>query len=219
VSELASIVLVHGAGTGPWVFDTWPAAFCGAEVIAVDLQQGLDVGSASMGDYAARVADAITRAPRPAAVCGWSMGGLVALQAAHLVAPDVLVVIEPSAPAETQFRRIESEPLPGTFDPEEVYGAFPSGVAKRPESLPARLERKRGISIASLPCPALVVCGRDCPAERGVAIIAHYGTASLHFPRFGHFRLLIEPDVTRAIRRWIESVLRGHPPIGGGRST
>ena len=50
------------------------------------------------------------------------MGGLVSFQAAQLVAPDLLIVIEPSAPAETQRRILESELATGSFDPEEVYG-------------------------------------------------------------------------------------------------
>jgi hypothetical protein len=34
----------------------------------------------------------------------------------------------------------------GTFDGEAVYGAFPDGVRARPESLPARADRKSAAS-------------------------------------------------------------------------
>ena len=34
------LILVHGATSGPWVFDHWPAAFPGYDVRAPDLQAG-----------------------------------------------------------------------------------------------------------------------------------------------------------------------------------
>jgi hypothetical protein len=44
-----------------------------------------------------------------------------------------------------------------------VYGSFPSDMRARPESLFARAERKRGISVPSLPCPSLVIYGDEFP--------------------------------------------------------
>src|SRR5262249_27206778 len=41
--RLRSLVLVHGAGSGPWVFDGWPSHFPGIQTVAVDLQDGLAV--------------------------------------------------------------------------------------------------------------------------------------------------------------------------------
>ncbi|MDQ3915980.1 MAG: alpha/beta fold hydrolase, partial [Actinomycetota bacterium] len=87
----ASLVLVHGAGSGPWVFDAWvPPA--GLELVAVDLQEGLDVGSASMDDYSRVLVRRCERLPRPHALCGWSMGGLVAMMASEKVSPGALVL-------------------------------------------------------------------------------------------------------------------------------
>ena len=51
----ASLVLVHGAGSGPWVYDGWSASFGEVDLIAVDLQAGLDVARASHDDYAGAV--------------------------------------------------------------------------------------------------------------------------------------------------------------------
>jgi len=81
----ATILLVHGAGSGPWIFSDWPAHFPHLTVEAVDLQANLDVNRASMADYAGAVVTAAKRLPQPVSLCGWSMGGLVALQASRVV--------------------------------------------------------------------------------------------------------------------------------------
>jgi len=48
----SSLLLIHGAGSGPWVFEQWMTAFPEIEVAALDLQEGLDVERASMRHYA-----------------------------------------------------------------------------------------------------------------------------------------------------------------------
>ena len=69
---------------------------------AVDLQDGLDVASASMGDYARRVGEVAATLPQPVALCGWSMDGLVVLQSADAVSPQSVILIEASPPGEVQ---------------------------------------------------------------------------------------------------------------------
>jgi len=197
--SVQSVVLVHGAGSGPRVFDSWE--FAGA--VAVDLQAGLDVGSASMEDYAERVAAAIPAAPDAVGVVGWSMGGLVAMMATRVTELRALVVIEPSPPAEVQGWQTEVSLLSGTYDPEEEYGRFPEGMAARPESLRARSERKRGISVPSVPCPLLVVHGADYAVERGSEVAAFYGAEELAFPRLRHFDLVRSREVRESIAAWL----------------
>ena len=192
-------MLVHGAGSGPFVFDSWPEHFPGVDLVAVDLHAGLDVGRASHDDYAERVAAA---ASGPVALCGWSMGGLVVLQAAARVRPAAVVLLEASPPAEVQgFQGTEIQD--GTFDPEETYGAFPEGMAARPESLRARGERKRGISVPTLSCPSLVVHGDDFPGDRGRELAALYGSDLRAFPGFDHWDLVLRPEVPAAVAEWL----------------
>jgi pimeloyl-ACP methyl ester carboxylesterase len=192
-------VLVHGAGSGPYVFDGWRSSFPGVDLVAVDLHEGLDVGHASHADYAERVARA---ASGPVALCGWSMGGLVVLQAAAHVRPTAVVLLEASPPGEVQgFNGTALED--GTFDPEEVYGAFPPGMSARPESLRARAERKRGISVPSLPCPSLVVHGDDFPDDRGRELASFYGSDLRAFPGFDHWDLVLRPEVPAAVAEWL----------------
>ena len=196
-APLASLLLAHGAGSGPWVFAGWPDAFPGLEVEAVDLQAGLNVAEASMSNYAAVIVRAAEWLPRPVALCGWSSGGLAAMMAARQAEADLLILLEASPPGEVQGFD-ESVPLgSGTFDPEETYGAFPPGMRARPESLLARAERKRGVSVPELPCPALVVSGDEFADERGRALAAHYGAEELRLPGLDHWGL-VRDDRARA---------------------
>ena len=131
------------------------------------------------------------------------MGGLVALLAADRLTPTGIVLVEPSPPAEVQGVHPAVRPSEGTFDPEEVYGRFPPGMASRPESALARDERKLGISVPSLPCRSLVVYGKDFPEERGRRIATLYGSDELSFPELDHWGLVLDPSVPDAVARWL----------------
>jgi pimeloyl-ACP methyl ester carboxylesterase len=204
IETLRSVVLVHGAGSGPSVFDSWGNALSGLEVEAVDLHAGVDdVARATMGEYAAFVAARVSEARRPVALIGWSMGGLVAMLVTRSTKVDRLVLIEPSPPAEVQGADPHVASPRGTYDPEEVYGEFPPGITSRPESALARAERKRGITVPSLDCPTLVVSGGEFPRMRGHLIAETYGAEHLAFPDLDHWGLVLDPAVPSAVRRWL----------------
>jgi pimeloyl-ACP methyl ester carboxylesterase len=198
-----SLVLVHGAGSGPWVFDGWAESFPGIRVAAVDLHRGLDVSRASLDDYTDNVVVATADLSPPVALCGWSMGGLVVLQAALDLSPHSVVLLEASAPAEIQGFNRDASVTDGVFDPEAVYGTFPDGIRARPESSRARAQRKRGISVPSLPCPSLVVYGDSFPTERGILLARLYGSETLAFPGLDHWDLVLDPRVRTAIANWV----------------
>jgi pimeloyl-ACP methyl ester carboxylesterase len=199
--DLRGLLLVHGAGSGPWVFDGWAEAFPALEVDAVDLQAGLNVGEASMSNYAAVVARAAEWPRRPLAVCGWSSGGLAAMMAARQAEADLLVLLEASPPGEVQGFD-ESVPVePGTYDSEDTYGPFPPGMRARPESSLARAERKRGVSVPAIPCPVLVVYGDEFAQERGRALATRYGAEELHFPGLDHWGLVLDDRVRNELSR------------------
>lgn len=199
----ASLLLVHGAGSGPWVFDGWEKSFARIRAEAVDLHAGLEVANASMADFAAAVVRAASELPRPHALCGWSMGGLAALQAAERVRPHSVVLLESSAPGETQGFDGDVELTEGLFDPEQIYGPFPPGIRARPESLLARADRKRGISVPSLPCPSLVIVSAEFREERGRPIADLYGSDLVEFPDLDHWGLVRDRRVRRAIADWL----------------
>ena len=115
------------------------------------------------------------------------------------------MLLEASPPAEVQGFDEATPVRPGTFDPEETYGPFPPGLRARPESSLARAERKRGISVPALPCPALVVSGDSFPEERGRALAGRYGAEELRFPGLDHWDLVLDGRV--------REVLAGHPSL------
>lgn len=199
----ASLLLIHGAGSGPWIFDGWYPCFPKLRVRAVDLQAGVDVEGATMEAFAGVVIREARELPEPVCLCGWSMGGLVALLASQHLQPHRLVLIESSAPAEIQGLHPEANPMTGSFDPEQVYGRFPEGQLARAESSLARVERKRGISAPSVPCPTLVIYGREFPQERGRAIARLYGSEELSFPDLDHWGLILDSRVPEAIARYL----------------
>jgi pimeloyl-ACP methyl ester carboxylesterase len=181
------------------VFDGWREALASLEVEAPDLQAGLNVAEAAMSNYAAVVVRAAEAVPAPTALVGWSMGGLVAMLAARPANAARLVLLEPSPPAEVQGEHPEIALEAGTFDPEGTYGAFPTGVRARAESALARAERKRGVSIAELPSPALVVCGDEYADERGRAVAARYGAELLHLAGRSHWDLVLDPATAEGV--------------------
>lgn len=196
---MGTLVFVHGAGSGPWIFEPWRRCFEGWRLELVDLQAGLDVAEASMADYAAVIERATTGVPRPLALIGWSLGGLVVLMAADATRPDLVVLLEPSPPAEVQGFDPRLPLVPGTFDPQVAYGPFPEGVPARPESALARAERRRGISVPTLSCPSVVVYGKEFPADRGRSVAALYSSEALEFPDLDHWSLVLDRRVPETL--------------------
>jgi pimeloyl-ACP methyl ester carboxylesterase len=203
-------MLVHGAGSGPWVFEGWEEALRGVEVCAVDLHAGLVVEHAAMSNYRAVVTATAGLLPRPLALCGWSMGGLVAMVAAEATGATRIALLEPSPPAEVQGHDASVPVAEGAFDPEREYGPFPAGIRARPESRLARSERKRGISVRTLPAAALVVHGDEFAEERGRAIARAYGAELVHVAGATHWDLVLQPSVRDRVVAWL---LDGRPGV------
>ena len=202
-----SLLLVHGAGSEPSIYQGWAKHFRDNLVQAIDLQATLDVARASMDDYAERVITATAELPQPLSLCGWSMGGLVVMLAALRLhpPPHSIVLIEPSLPAEIQgfLPQIDTGAVSGTFDPEAVYGRFPAGISARPESALARAERKRGISVPSLPCRILVIYGYEFADERGRRIAKQYRSEEHEFASLNHWGLIRDHRVRERIRAFL----------------
>ncbi|HVF52360.1 MAG TPA: alpha/beta hydrolase [Actinomycetota bacterium] len=199
-----SLLLVHGAGSGPWIFDGWQESFSAIDVVTVDLQEDLDVGRASMDDYRDQVVAACKKTGKPVGLCGWSMGGLVALMAAETIDCSAVILMEPSPPGEVQGFVPDAPLEEGTFNPEVVYGAFPEGVACRPESSLARGERKRGISVPLLRCPVLVISGDEFREERGTPVAALYGAEHEYFAGLDHWDLVRSAEVQEKIATFLQ---------------
>jgi pimeloyl-ACP methyl ester carboxylesterase len=213
-----SMLLVHGSGSGPWAFDGWSESFPASTVVAVDLQEGLDVAHASIDDYAAAVARAAAVLPRPLALVGWSLGGLVAMVAASTVSPEALVLLDASPPREVQGLR-EVDPRPGTFDPVEAGAQPPPGMRYRRESSLAMGERDRGVTVPGLPActRTLVVYGRLLKHDRGPVLAAHLGADELDAGPATHWDLVRDEAVRRRVAAWLRTVASAtgeRPPPG-----
>jgi pimeloyl-ACP methyl ester carboxylesterase len=126
-----------------------------------------------MADYADDVATLARELARPAVLIGWSMGGLAAMLAAARGRTACYVGLAPSPPARQRDASVQLRTA--TFDAAE-YGISSTDPGDQPtmvdldleerrialaslalESRFARDDRKAGIVLTSLPCPALVV--------------------------------------------------------------
>jgi pimeloyl-ACP methyl ester carboxylesterase len=144
---LPSILLVHGAANGAWVWDFWRARLkeLGWRVNVLDLRGHgrslpIDFSLVGMDDYVndlesvtMQIAAAEGRHP---IVGGWSMGGLVAMMYAAR-RPDLpaLLLFAPSPPVEVAGRAdpdVVRETPREPYGP-ELYGVFPDDFeASRP---------------------------------------------------------------------------------------
>ena len=99
-NPIRHVLLVHGAGGGGWEWNLWRELLRARGLIAhaPDLQP-VSAGLAATGfdDYAAQVRGALAALPRPRALIGASLGGLLALSCAD--AADALVLFNPLPPA------------------------------------------------------------------------------------------------------------------------
>ena len=203
---------MHGAANSAAVWHFWQAELAarGWSSWALDLRghgasPAADLGRTTMSDYADDVAALVVELARPAVVMGWSMGGLAAMLTAARGGAAACVGLAPSPPVRARDTRLTLRE--GTFGPEE-YGIVSSDpddqptmpdldeqerrqaiASLAPESRRARDDRKAGLVLTQLPCPALVVASiRDesfppaayadlpLPAERLVVESAsHWG--------------------------------------------
>lgn len=95
-----AVLMVHGAGGGGWEWTVWRAVFEARDlrVATPDLRPApAGLAATSYCDYLAQVGEALQALPRPRALVGASLGGLLAIEAAR--GADALVVVNPLPPA------------------------------------------------------------------------------------------------------------------------
>lgn len=202
MAQPPSLILVHGAATGAWVWDAWRRHLgaLGWEVNVLDLRGHgrslpIDLATVTMEDYLGDL-ESVTgqieaaRGAHPI-VCGWSMGGMLAMMYAtkHNATP-ALILLEPSPPVEISGRVAPEvvRKFSGDVLGPEAFGVFPDNrelsrlmlfdltdaeidsflnrSAGVEESGLAFRQNLRGMSIAQgvIGCPVLVLFGET--AER-----------------------------------------------------
>lgn len=98
--RIRSALLVHGGGGGEWEWNVWKAVFEASRirVAAPDLQAAAEgLARTTFADYAHQVRSALDALPRPRALVGASLGGLLAMTCAD--GADALVLVNPLPPS------------------------------------------------------------------------------------------------------------------------
>jgi pimeloyl-ACP methyl ester carboxylesterase len=145
----ASLLFIHGAATGAWVWDLWrrEMAALGWQVNVLDLRghgRSLpsDLSTVTMEDYVADVASVTVQIEAAQGVhpiiAGWSMGGMVAMMYAtmHAETP-ALLLIEPNMPLEIAGRASAEHQrrFSGAILHPDSFGVFPNDVERSREML------------------------------------------------------------------------------------
>ncbi len=97
---IGRVVLVHGAGGGGWEWNVWRRVFAARAMAAEapDLAPAAGgLAATGLDDYVAQVRTTLGDLPRPRALAGASLGGLLAMACADEV--DALVLVNPVPPA------------------------------------------------------------------------------------------------------------------------
>ena len=145
-----SLLFVHGAANGAWVWDVWRRHLrpFGWDTNVLDLRGHgrslpVDFTTVTMEDYAADVDSVVTQIAsargRGPVLIGWSMGGLVSLMCAasgqELAA---LVLLSPSPPLEVAGRATAADVRGMSTDAigPEAYGVFPEDLAASRPAMP-----------------------------------------------------------------------------------
>jgi len=170
-------LLLHGAGGGGWEWNLWRGVLAASRIEAVtpDLQPvagGLEM--TTLDDYVVQARAALRALPRPRALIGASLGGLLAMACADEA--DALVLVNPLPP------RPWSASLPWKEWPEVVRWRSDARLASTRRALPdaddatalfafrhwrdeaGRVLRaaQSGIDVAKPQCPVLsIVSARD----------------------------------------------------------
>lgn len=219
-------VLVHGAGGGGWEWNVWRAVFAarGIDVVAPDLRPvAAGLAATRFGDYVGQVADALQALPRPRAVGGASLGGLLAMACAAQA--DALVLVNPLPPAPWSSRmparewsdvvawgcdaRLESTRR-ALSDSDEATALF-AMRRWRDESGAVLRAAQRGIEVAAPGCPVLCIasgCDEDVPADLTVALAEAWNASLLRLPLASHVGPLLGRDaaaVARQTAAWLSA--------------
>ena len=116
-----------------------------------------------------------------------------------------MILLEPSVPAPLVDPSWGyTEPRPGLLDHDATYGPVRDGHPRRPESSPARDERKNGVNV---PMPAdstrtLVVWGPEFP-ERGQPVAPLIGAQELELASASHLDMVLdEATRTEILAAW-----------------
>ena len=222
---MATVVCVHGAGGGGWEWAIWARVFdvCGHAVLAPDLRPvAAGPGATRLADYRAQVRDWCRGAGAAPILVGASLGGLLALDAAHAAAARALVLVNPLPPdgldAPVDPRAVipwgSARSLAGTCRamPDADAAARIHAYRRwRDESGMALREARGGVAIATPTCPTLVLASaldEDVPPARSRDLATKLGADFRSLDGASHLGPLLgrcAASTAFAVADWLQS--------------
>lgn len=202
--RMQTALLVHGAGGGGWEWNVWRGVLAaqGIDVATPDLSPSIDgLAATTFADHAAQVRAGIEAMPRPRALVGASLGGLLAMACAD--ATDALVLVNPLPPlpwASQLPAREWPDVVPWRRDARlaSARRSMPDGDAAtalfafrhwRDESGAVLRAAQAGIAVKRPPCPVLCIVSEqddDVPPALTVALAADWHGNLLRAPSPSH---------------------------------
>ncbi|MFC0678857.1 alpha/beta fold hydrolase [Lysobacter korlensis] len=222
--RIAAAICVHGAGGGAWEWALWRGVFeaAGLACLAIELQPAAGgLASTRFDDYVDQVHAAVAHAPRPRALIGASLGGLLALRCAEEADALVLVNALPPAPWALQ--------LPARTSPDVVAWGADARLASTRRALPdadeatvieamrrwrdesgqVLREARAGIRTVPPRCPVLCLASGlddDVPAALTADLAAALGADLMRYPTLGHVDPLLgrsAANIAAAVAAWL----------------
>jgi thioesterase domain-containing protein len=202
----ATVVCVHGAGGGGWEWAIWARVFAvrGFAVIAPDLKPSVaGIEKTSFADYRDQVLEWCRGAGEGAVLAGASLGGLLALAAAHAARPAALILVNPLPPSGVLARPVHERwpplvPWARSRSLASTQRAMPDAddAARlfahrrwRDESGAVLNEARDGIAVDPPRCPTLLFASEgdaDIPAAAGRALAVRFSADFRSIPGASH---------------------------------
>lgn len=221
-----SALLVHGGGGGGWEWNVWKGVFEAARlrVSAPDLQASADgLAHTRFDDYARQVRSALEALPRPRALVGASLGGLLAMACAD--AADALVLVNPLPPSPWHAQ------LPGREWPDVVPWQRDARLTGTRRALPDADEATAlfafrhwrdesglamrgaydGIVVERPACPVLCIASMvddDVPPALTAALATEWGASLLRATAVSHVGTLLgrnAADCAAQVLAWLSA--------------
>jgi pimeloyl-ACP methyl ester carboxylesterase len=236
-AQVRHAVLVHGAGGGGWEWDIWRGVLesRGIECVCMDLEPvAAGLTATTLDDYRAQVQKALEALPRPRALIGASLGGLLAASCA--ASADALVLVNP-LPPEPWSARLPQRDWPDVVpwrrdarlastrralaDADDATALF-AFRRWRDESGAVLRQAQSGVAVAVPQCPVLVIASEldeDVPADVTATVAEAWSARLVRLPGSTHVGPLLgrgAADVAGRAAAWLaDHNVHGSPPPRG----